>query len=448
MDRTSVVEQQVTTTLNEVASVTHADSELIERLIRNAQVGYPSARAERHRPVWIRPLLAATVVAAIAAAAVLGNLPGRHVHPGTATSTAPAPSASRSPSSAPTPTVPKANSPFRPLACTIPFPDSWASVQSPIIRPPGAASYAASSGLSILAMSATGAVLASSDLAPNGDLVLVRPDRSTRVLYRLPTSLAGQPSLRLGSGQIDTQWAAFAVILGRGQGAIGAIEAVNLATGTVHVVRDAGLGTDMIVSDPQLLDGHVYWSEVSNTGQGKVYDYDLATAGQSTLDSGAVIGPQLIGGAIEWSRDGKVVWHGSPSLPPGFHVDPGKTVALLQDGSTYAWRAWVGTGTAQRDVIYLTTSGRQKPVVVYRPPSADIVPALLALTGPYVIFDNNTDITVLDTRTGAATTLTSSRPPFTTAAAAAGLIALNVVGSKGGAQLVTIRRDALTELHC
>ena len=296
-------------------------------------------------------------------------------------------------------------------------------------------------------MSPTGAVLTSSDSAPNGELVLVQPDRSTRVLYRLATSLAGQSSLRLGTGQLDSQWAVFDVVLGGGQGAIGAIEAVNLSTGTVHVVRDASLGTELIVSAPQLLDGHVYWSEVSNTGQGNVYDYDLASGTKATLDSGGVIDPEVVGGAVEWGRDGKLIWHGSPSVPPGFQVDPGKIVTLLQDGSTYAWSAWSGTGTAQRHVIYMATSGMQKPEIVYTPPSADIVPTLLALSGPYVIFDN-TYITVLDTRTGAATTLTSSPSPFTTAAAAGGVIALNIVGSKGGAQLVLIRTDALTELHC
>ena len=88
------------------------------------------------------------------------------------------------------------------------------------------------------------------------------------------------------------------------------------------------------------------------------------------------------------------------------------------------------------------------PEIVYTPPNADTVPTLLALSGSYVVFDDNTAITVLDVRTGAATALTNSRPPFTTAAAAGGLIALNVLGSKGGAQLILIRASTLSDLHC
>lgn len=460
MESMTVVQRQIASTLRDVASGTDADIELVERLIHTAraaagtQPGGAGRRPRRHRVVWIKPLLAAALVAAIAGcAAILLNLPRHQMPPSTATTTAPptpTPSGSASTSAA----VPVANGPFRPWTCTVPSPDRWAAAWSRFIRPPGAAPTDLTHGLSILDMSSTGAVLAFSTATPpgqsHGEVVLVRPDQSTRVLYRLPTTLAGQNTLRVTAGQLDTQWAVFAVTLGGGQGTVGAIDAVNLSTGTgtVHVIRDASLGTLLQVSAPQLLNGHVYWSELSNTGHGSVYDADLATGTRTTLDSGDVIDPQIVGGAVEWGRNRTVVWHGTPTLPPGLQITPGKTVTLLRDGATFAWTQWTGTGTDQKQVLYMAKLGAAKPKAVYTPPTPDVIPQLLALSGPYVIFDD-TSITALDTRTGAATTIvTGSQPGSTTAAAAGGVIALNQIGAKGGTQLALAHTTDLPELRC
>lgn len=453
MDRISTLEQQITDSLSDVATATHADNTVIERLIRNAQAHNAPMDPPRRPAVWVRPVFAAAAVAAIAAGTVV-LLNGTHhtTTPSTSTTTSttatPAPSPSRS-----SLTTPKVEDRFHSLSCTVPTPAGWDRAFSPIIRPPGTSSFDLTSGLSILGISSGGTVLASSDIAPHGELVRVQPDGSTRVLYRLPATLAGQSTRHFGDGQIDNQWAVFDVIIGGGQGSVGAIDAVNLATGSLQVVRAASLGTLAIVSAPQLLHGHVYWSEVDNTGQGSVYDYNLSTQTRSTLDTGAVSSPQVIGGAVAWGRgakgpNGTLVWHGTPDLPPRFHAEPGVSSTLLRDGTVYAWSGWQGTGATQQQVIYMATAGMNKPDVVYTPPPANGTATLLALTGPYVIFTNNTAILALDTRTGAATTLVPSQQPFTTAAAANGIIALNVLGSKGGAQLVTLRTDALTELHC
>jgi hypothetical protein len=101
MDRTSVVEQEVASTLRQVASATHADGELLERLIRTAQAGDVdhSVAGRRRRMSWLAPLLAAAAVAAIAACVgLLVNAP-EHRQPTTPSTPTPSQSSAPSPSS-------------------------------------------------------------------------------------------------------------------------------------------------------------------------------------------------------------------------------------------------------------------------------------------------------------------------------------------------------------
>jgi outer membrane protein assembly factor BamB len=215
---------------------------------------------------------------------------------------------------------------------------------------------------------------------------------------------------------------------------------------------------DVRIAPPILLDGTVYWSETDNTGQGSVYRVDLNTGDRTTLSSGPDATVQGMGSDVTWRKpDGTFGYAGALNLPDGFPVDDTSAV-LLQDGPVSAWSS---QPIGQRAVIYLSAAADQPPQVVYTAPSSDTVLTLEALSGPYVIFDADSGITALDTRTGAATNLEALNSPTGAAAnlelqhagdvyalAAGGMIALSLADDTGQKQIVRLSTAALPKLSC
>jgi hypothetical protein len=401
-------------------------------------LGDPDSRTSDQHTRW---LLAAAVALIVAVAgAIIGiRQIGQHTPPA-----APHPTSLTGAPTAPT-TAPAYPGGLHPAACSVALPSRWARALfvDGAVQAPGSA---ASAGLPILAMTPSGDVVSSTDTVPQ-QLVVVRPDHSIVPLYTAPATVPGQGQVRIGDAVANARWVVFSLILGGGQGARGGIYAVSLAGHVVETVRSTALGTLPIVSEPDLLDGKVYWSEAVSTGPMSVYAYDLATGARSTLDTGQVSPPVSVGGGLIWWHGSRLVEHIRPTLPQGYTIQPSSTDVLLSDSGTYAWAAQQGG----QEVLQMSTAAHPDPVTVFTASNRDAVLVPLALTGPYLIWSAPEDITVLDTRTGATTALLQTggmQQGFETAAAAHQVLALNNVGSKGGAQLMLATVSALPSLHC
>jgi hypothetical protein len=333
------------------------------------------------------------------------------------------------------PSPPPAIDQLHPKTCTIPVPQAWQDVleagtigdtPEPEIRP-------------ILGATSGGSVVAT-DLNRH-QVVIVTPNHAVHHLYTAPTTVPGQGRAHIGSAAIGGDWVAVTLILGGGQGATGGIVAVNVHTGAVRVVRDPSLGSDSIVQPPAVLDGVVYWSEGPSVGPDHVYAYDLATQHRSTLDRSRLLdigGPVVVGGGVYWQKAGSVVAYRPGNLPPGFVVEPGElSGALVTAGDRQAWVQQVG-----RRFVVKMRIGERSPVSMS--PPTTFAPGITGIAGPYLV----SGTTVLDTRTGAETTLVAGPDQLANAAAAGSTIAVNFTGSKGGPQLSLLDASALPELHC
>lgn len=392
------------------------------------------ARPTRHS-AWLLAAAVALVVAVAGAIIGIRQLGSHDTRP--ATPNSPAPTT--------TPTAPAHPGGLHPAACTVALPSQWARALfvDGAVEAPGPA---ASAGLPILAMTPSGDVVSSTNAVPR-QLVLVRPDHSIVRLYTAPRTVPGQGTVRIGDAVANSRWVVFSLILGGGQGARGGIYAVSLASHAVETVRSTALGALPIVSEPVLLDSKVYWSEGMSTGPMSVYAYDLATGARNTLDTGQVSPPVSVGRGLVWWHGSSLVEHVRPTLPPGYTLQPSTADVLLSDGGTRAWAAQQGG----REVLRMSTPAHPDPVTVFTTTDSDAVLSPLALSGPYLIWSGPGDITVLDTRTGATTALVRTgglQQGFETAAAAHQVLALNDVGSKGGAQLILTAVSALPGLHC
>lgn len=326
------------------------------------------------------------------------------------------------------------------------MPDSWASVL--FAGQVGSRSVTEYNidGYPILAVDSAAEVLAAP--APGTSLVLVRADRTTTTLYTPPAVAvaAGGPA-RVVAGQLDSHWAVFALSLGGGQGEIRQLGVVDRTTGAVRVFRSLPIGNLDTVSAPVLFGGQVFWSEATSADLGDVYRYDPATGSTSTLARGQHAGNiTALAGGLYWQNDGKVVTYRTGQLPAGFTFTLDKINTMFGDQGTYAWSTWAYGASTPVSVIRVSHDGMTNPLTAYAAPADGIV-VLLAVTGPFVIWEDATNIVALDTRTGATTVLTTVNE-FSTVQAAGGILALNYAGSKGGAQLQVIRAADLPELRC
>jgi len=192
-----------------------------------------------------------------------------------------------------------------------------------------------------------------------------------------------------------------------------------------------------------VLDGVVYWSEGLSVGPDHVYAYDLATRQRHTLDRSAtldILGPEVLGGGIYWSKADRTVTYRAGNLPPGFDVLVGKGYGgLITDGNRQAWVQPIG----QRFVVKMRI-GNAAPVTVLGP-STDPV-EVSGLVGPYLLVGS----TVLDTRTGAATDLNPTADTFADVAAGGGTIAVSLSGASPVRQglLAVLNEATLPGLRC
>lgn len=341
-------------------------------------------------------------------------------------------------------------------------------------------SPATDGGPTPMTVSSAGEVLTSvADRGLHGEVVLVSPDGSVRVLYDLPA--VHNPFLAKGSpelspepwargGQIEGRWAVFGVGISYHHGGmIVGLVAVDLDSGIVETVR-APLASSKLeylsISYPVLLDGAVYWSETSGDGSfdtfyfydgpSTIYRLDLATKHRSTVAAGIHLrtrgpspdGPALINGAVNWvTSDGKQHWHGTPAKIPGFPAKIDLNMTVVQDGPNVAWTTASDPSNPEfQDTVFLGAGGETEPQIVYKmsPDESYDSITLDALSGPYLIFDKDPESTILlDIRTGATATVDSE----TDVMAGGGVIVLDKY-SGDRYHMALIRTDTLPELHC
>lgn len=443
------VEVRVAAALQDLAGATRADDAVLARLLE--AVAEPSvALSGVHRRQRIWPALVSIAAAVVTLAVVITFLARPSSH-------RPAPPVHSGPSRpAPvTPTATATTSPPQPQVlqrCVVPMPQAWLD-RLQEIPPPAAGPVAAFAGLTVLAMTTSGDVITYSNAGDQhaaGALVLVHPDGTTRVLYSIPLPQVGQLASEIQTAQSDGTWVVFD-LAGLGDGVRTRIQALNMTSGAMVDITNAQGGAELFA--PQLLDGTVYWGEVqpNDPSSGRIYGYTLASGGRTTIDSGEVIGPTVLGGALEWGRSGKPRWLGQPHLPAGYPVIV-KPYPLVQDGPAAAWTDWDQSGRPPLPTVMVRRPSGATPQTAYRGPSPNFdaarQPRPFALTGNYLVYTDGTNLLALDLRTGAAIQIQPYEPGFVRAAAANGILAIDTFGSKGGSHLALLHPDDLPEPHC
>ena len=331
-------------------------------------------------------------------------------------------------------TPPPAPNGVHAASCTASNAGSWHTTP---VTAPDAPPGVITGALWLLGVDSHGNTVAIEQFSPNRILLLpAEAPTHTRELYTAPTSVPGQGPARLGGGAVDGDWVVFSIITGGGQGALSGIGAVNTATGAVRTVRDVSLGGELIVSEPIIVDGVIYWSEVSNFGSGHIYGYDVDTGTRHTLETGPDIAPFTVAGGVYWigPQPKQVHTYRAGTLPPGYDLRATSNPAsVVRAGDLMAWN--------ERGQI-LVRKGSE--------------PAVRVATGsPFAISDDYLTYThgahgmsVLDLRTGATVTLLDPGPYGLPAAGGAGTLAFNTLGSHGGSNVTVANAATLPRLHC
>jgi outer membrane protein assembly factor BamB len=304
-------------------------------------------------------------------------------------------------------------------------------------------------GLPILSVTSDGDVLAAPRSVP-GRLDLISPAGSVTTLYKTTDVPLGQgESAMITAAQGDSHWVEFAVSIGYGQLDVRRLAVLDRASGAVTAFRSLPVNSPIIVLPPVLFQGAVYWTEVDSGGSGSVFRYDPATGRTDTIGSGTLLSPPtLIGGGLYWQQGGQVVTYRPGRIPAGYPLGAPKLRAPVTDGTTSVWATNAGAPPDVRIELMLSRPGMTAPIAVYQTP-ADGFADPLAVAGPFVIWQDTTSLVVLDTRTGAtATPFPVSGPEFIAAEAGGTILAVNQIGSKGGAQLVLAQANTLPELRC
>ncbi len=446
MTDTRDFERQLRAEFARAADRVQASPGAAERAIAHAVHTPP--RPSRTRG-WTVPLIAAAVVLLVVSATVLlaakVHRPGRPATP-------PASSAPLTPtptvtSTAPPPTPTTTPAPLtvidgiHPITCRTTNADTVMR-QLRNVQAMTALGTPDLSGLPILSVTPTGDVLTGPQ--SYGKLDLVSSSGGISVLYTAPG--VSDPTARVSWAQADSRWVAFAESVGQGQSSIVSLAVIDRASGTATVFRRyAAIGSTMALP-PVLYDGAVYWTERTST-TGAVLRYDPATGQTSTLATGTNLSPVVMtGGGLYWQAGTTLVTYRGGQLPPGFALTGGKLTAPVTDGTT---SVWVAPLTADSPLtLELSRPGMTRPVPIVQEPASAGLLVPLAVAGPYVLWQDNTGIVALDTRTGAATVLLPPNVTFANAAANGPTLALNEIGSKGGAALLLGHIDTLPRLHC
>ena len=304
-------------------------------------------------------------------------------------------------------------------------------------------------GLPILSVTSDGEVLAGPRSVP-GRLDLISPAGSVTTLYKTTDVPVGQgESALITAAQADSRWVEFAVSVGSGQLDVRRLAVLDRASGAVTAFRSLPVNSRIIILPPVLFQGAVYWTEVDSSGSGSVFRYDPATGRTDTIGTGTLLSaPTLIGGGLYWQRGSQVVTYRPGRIPAGYPLGGPKIGSPVTDGTTSVWATTVGSPPDARVELMLSRPGRKAPIAIYQT-SADGFADPLAVAGPFVIWEDTTFLVVLDTRTGAtASAFPVNGPEFTTADAGGTVLAVNEIGSKGGAQLMLAQTNTLPELHC
>jgi hypothetical protein len=399
-----------------------ARAELI--ILEPAELPRLPPNPRRSRWAWA---LAAAAAAVILAVAGLGVVVRHHWN-----SEPPVRQPTTSKSVTPPPPAPNA---IHPASCTARNAGSWhtTAVMAPD-TPPGVIT----GELWLLGVDSHGNTLAIEQTNPNRILLLpVDGPAQTRDLYTAPTNVPGQGPARVGGGMLDGDWLVFSIITGGGQGGLSGIETINTVTGTTRTVRDVALGNGLIVSEPIIVDGVIYWSEHTNFGTGHIYAYDPTTGTRHTLETGPSTDPFTVAGGVYWIGPApkQVHTYRPGTLPPGYDLQAarGLNPPVLAGDHLLAWN--------QGGQIFVHKGAEPAiPVVAGSP---------IAISDDYLIYTHGPHgMSVLDLRTGATIALLEPGPFGLPAAGAASTLAFNTLSSHGGSNLAIAHVATLPRLHC
>jgi len=427
-----------------------APERAIERALTPA--GAPRERVPVLR--WLLPLAAAAAVLILASATVLlidargTSRSGPPTRPGGAspalTSSASAPTPPPSPAGQPT--LPVVDG-VHPASCRAADPSGFANA----FRPVGSGSPTSYdlAGSPILSVTSDGDVLAGPRSMP-GRLDLITPAGSVTTLYKTAdVPLEQGESAMITAAQADSRWVEFAVSIGNGQLNVRRLAILDRASGAVTAFRSLPANSLIIILPPVLFQDAVYWTELDSGGSGSVFRYDPVTGRTVTIGSGTLLSsPTLIGGGLYWQRGSQVVTYRPGRISAGYPLGGREVGPPVTDGTTSVWATTVGSPPDARVELMLSRPGVKSAIAIYQT-SADGFADPRAVVGPFVMWKDTTSLVVLDTRTGAtATPFPASGPEFTTADVGGTVLAVNEIGSKGGAQLFLARTNTLPELRC
>lgn len=438
------IEERLTEALREAAEAIARSDEA--EPASSTHLADPFHRNTQRRPLrWLLPAVAAAAVVAVVAALTIGL---RHVTappaaPHGNTSSAPSPHASTS-------TAPAAVTGIHPASCRARQTDPFSGVLKQILTTGAQGSYDLA-GLPLLAVTSDGAALAGTTGGRSSParLDLIHPDGSRSTLYRATdVPLSGDDAADISAAQGDARWVVFGVFVGADQKDLRRLGVVDRRSGVVTTFRTLPLNDPTIMQPPVLSGGRAYWSETDSSGTGAVFAYDPTDGRTDVVDRGRVVTrPTVIGGGLYWQRDGRVVAYHAGAVPAGFPLATASFPKTATDGTTTVWAAMAGVPGRLSLHLELGRPGMAAPLTIYESSAAaNVIP--LAVAGPFVIWDDTQTITALDTRTGATAQIGYSSPGFSTVSAGGGMLAVNQIGSKGGAQLFIARIAALPELHC
>lgn len=356
--------------------------------------------APHHSARSSRWLLAAAVAVIIAiAGTVLGirhlaDHDPRPAAPNTVTPTG-APTTTTSTSASPPPKPASYPNGLHPLACFTNLPPAWQRfLAGP--SPEGGDSQP-------VALTSSGGVISIVSSGWRQKLILDSPGHTPRVLF----TNSGADSNGERTGVLDVSsaanWVVFEYMYGYGQGGPGPvqIEAVDLNTGAIQVVRPTTQNDATIVPGIVLFHGVVYWAEI-DAGQGlstgRVVGFNLSSRRSRVLDSGNVTAPIVESGGLYWGKGSKIVTYRAGQLPPGYRVLPMKSSSGL--ASSAGVDAWL---SPSENSIRMWHKGLAASVTVL---SGKHVLQLNGLSGHFLFWSRSgSGSYVMDTRTGAAAPL-------------------------------------------
>jgi hypothetical protein len=265
-------------------------------------------------------------------------------------------------------------------------------------------------------------------ITDRGELVLTRLDGTTQPIMQVDLGAIYHSSASEDLSAIDEHWIVVPLKSAGPKAATARLELIDRSN--VHAKREVPISTNPDLM--ALFDNHVYWVNASKgRATGTLQDYDIATGKSRVLTTEAKdLASSQYGVAWTDTHDASHVVAGQD--PTAVPDHPGRQSFVVTDGPNYAW--WTGSGIGWYSKLTKQT------VYVPNHSAAKYGRGVEAVAGPYVVEFIDTDVRVIDTRTGAVAQLSGVTP-------IGHVISSGGVAAFGGV-LSRLRLDALPGLRC